>query len=201
MRRRTRRRPAGSRPPCALAGIDVWRDRGELRGGDSWDETIRRQIRDCALFVPVISSSAAARLEGYFRLEWTLADERVRMMARDRVFIVPVCIDATRDAGAPESFLRAQWTRLDAGAVPPEFAARIRALLDRLDAPSTGRPVPRARRPPSPDRTAGGPERPAAEARQSARRGAAIRGHESRAVTRNISALARRRRSPTRWRG
>ena len=88
-------------------GIDVWRDRGELRGGDSWDEAIRRQIRDCALFVPVISRSAAARLEGYFRLEWTLADERMRMMARDRVFIVPVCIDATWDAGAPESFLRA----------------------------------------------------------------------------------------------
>ena len=88
---------AAGRIEAALraAGIDVWRDRGELRGGDSWDETIRRQIRDCALFVPVISRSAAARLEGYFRLEWTLADERVRMMARDRVFIVPVCIDGT----------------------------------------------------------------------------------------------------------
>jgi adenylate cyclase len=112
----------------------------------------------------VISRSAAARLEGYFRLEWTLADERVRMMARDRVFIVPVCIDATRDAGAPESFLRAQWTRLDAGAVPPEFAARIRALLDRLDAPTPADPF-HASASASPDRTAGGPERPAAEAR------------------------------------
>ena len=147
-------------------GIDVWRDRGELRGGDSWDETIRREIRECALFVPVISRNAAARLEGYFRLEWTLADERVRMMARDRVFIVPVCIDATRDAGAPESFLRAQWTRLDAGAVPPEFAARIRALLDRLDAPTPTPADPfHAPASASPDRTAGAPERPAAAAR------------------------------------
>jgi TolB-like protein len=118
------------------AGIDVWLDRGELRGGDAWDERIRRQIRECALFIPVISRNAATRLEGYFRLEWTLADERTRMMSRERVFIVPICLDATVDVGAPESFVRAQSTRLDDGLTPPEFTARIRTLLDRLDAPA-----------------------------------------------------------------
>jgi hypothetical protein len=49
------------------AGIDVWLDTSELRGGDVWDRQIRNQIHDCALFVPVISAHSDARHEGYFR--------------------------------------------------------------------------------------------------------------------------------------
>ena len=37
------------------AGIEVWFDQSELRGGDAWDQSIRKQIKTCALFVPVIS--------------------------------------------------------------------------------------------------------------------------------------------------
>ena len=54
----------------------------------------RREIRDCALFIPIISANTASRHEGYFRLEWDLADQRTHMMARNRVFIVPVSPDA-----------------------------------------------------------------------------------------------------------
>lgn len=32
------------------AGIEVWFDQSELRGGDAWDASIRRQIKSCALF-------------------------------------------------------------------------------------------------------------------------------------------------------
>jgi len=38
------------------AGAVVWFDRSELRGGDAWDAKIRTQIKECALFVPVISA-------------------------------------------------------------------------------------------------------------------------------------------------
>ena len=55
------------------AGVEVWFDLNELRGGDAWDQKIRRQIKECALFVPVISANTQARAEGYFRLEWKLA--------------------------------------------------------------------------------------------------------------------------------
>jgi hypothetical protein len=82
------------------AGIEVFLDQSELRGGDVWGQKIRREIRDCALFIPVISANTASRHEGYFRLEWDLADQRTHMMARNRVFIVPVCLDTTPDAGA-----------------------------------------------------------------------------------------------------
>ena len=43
------------------AGIEVWFDQSELRGGDAWDRRIRREIRDCALFMPVISRTARLR--------------------------------------------------------------------------------------------------------------------------------------------
>jgi hypothetical protein len=56
----------------------------ELRGGEAWDRQIRKQIHDCALFVPVISAHSDARREGYFRREWKLAAERTADMAESR---------------------------------------------------------------------------------------------------------------------
>jgi TolB-like protein/Tfp pilus assembly protein PilF len=113
------------------AGIEVWLDQSELRGGDAWDQKIRQQIQDCALFIPVISANAAQRPEGYFRLEWTLADQRTQRISRSKTFIVPVSVDATPLAAAdvPESFTRVQWTRLPAGDTPPAFAQRVATLL------------------------------------------------------------------------
>jgi adenylate cyclase len=123
------------------AGIEVFLDQSELRGGDVWDQKIRREIHDCGLFIPVISANTASRHEGYFRLEWNLADQRTHMMARNRVFVVPVCLDATPDAGAdvPESFQRVQWTRLAGGETPPAFVERVRRLLSP-DLSTTTRP-------------------------------------------------------------
>ena len=77
------------------AGLEVWFDQSELRGGDAWDATIRRQIKECALFVPIISANTQARGEGYFRCEWKLAVDRSHLMADDQAFLLPVVIDAT----------------------------------------------------------------------------------------------------------
>lgn len=113
------------------SGIDVWIDQSELRGGDAWDAKIRKQIHDCALFIPVISAHTNARAEGYFRGEWNLATRRLLNMAQDAPFLLPVVIDNTREAEArvPEEFLRAQWTRLPDGMATPAFTMRVRQLL------------------------------------------------------------------------
>src|ERR1700746_2181851 len=94
-------------------------------------------MHECALFVPVISANTASRHEGYFRLEWDLADQRSHMMARSHVFVVPVCLDATTEAAAdvPESLKRVQGTRLTGVDTPPAFVERIKRLL--LPEPST----------------------------------------------------------------
>jgi TolB-like protein len=96
------------------AGVEVWFDQNELVGGDAWDAKIRRQIKECALFVPVISAATQARPEGYFRLEWKLAADRSHLIARDHPFVVPVVIDDTNSdvARLPEEFHAVQWTRL-----------------------------------------------------------------------------------------
>ena len=84
-----------------VAGVEVWLDQeGGLVGGDAWDAKIRAQIGSCALFVPVISANTQARKEGYFRLDWKLAAQRTHMMSERTAFLLPVVIDATRDAEA-----------------------------------------------------------------------------------------------------
>ncbi|MBV8306564.1 MAG: TIR domain-containing protein, partial [Gammaproteobacteria bacterium] len=112
-------------------GIEVWLDRSELKGGDAWDHRIRQQLRDCALFMPVISRRTMHRREAYFRLEWHLADQRTLLMAPSKAFIVPVCIDDTTEAEAevPESFRAVQWTRLADGAASVAFREHIASLL------------------------------------------------------------------------
>jgi TolB-like protein/cytochrome c-type biogenesis protein CcmH/NrfG len=113
-------------------GVEVWFDQSELRGGDSWDAKIKKQIRECALFLPLVSAQTQERTEGYFRREWLLAVERTRDMAHGRAFIVPVVIDDTLEAEAsvPEEFMRYQWTRLANGDPTPEFVAQVKRLLD-----------------------------------------------------------------------
>jgi TolB-like protein len=125
-----------------IAGIEVWFDQSELRGGDAWDQKIRQQIRDCALFVPIISVHTQARPEGYFRLEWKLAVDRSHLMAAEKAFLVPVVVDATTEPEAlvPPQFRDVQWTRIPAGEVPATFVDRVAALLNQPVASYMGSP-------------------------------------------------------------
>jgi TolB-like protein len=113
------------------AGIEVFLDQSELRGGDAWDQKIRHEIHDCVLFIPIVSQHTQERLEGYFRHEWKLAIERTHHMAEQKAFLVPVVVDGTRDQEAvvPDAFRHVQWTRLPAGETLPEFVTRIQKLL------------------------------------------------------------------------
>ena len=124
------------------AGIEVWFDQSELRGGDAWDAKIRKQIRECALFVPVISAATNARAEGYFRLEWRLAVDRSLLMADDAPFIFPIALDDVSDAASrvPDKFREVQWTRLRFDETPVELAQRI-AMLLRPESPARSAPV------------------------------------------------------------
>jgi TolB-like protein/cytochrome c-type biogenesis protein CcmH/NrfG len=120
------------------SAIEVWFDRAELRGGDAWDQSIRRQIKNCALFIAVVSRHTHARTEGYFRLEWKLAVDRSDLMAANRAFLLPVVVDDTSDDDehVPEKFHEVQWTRLPGGETPPGFVEHVQCLL------SGGLPTP-----------------------------------------------------------
>lgn len=119
------------RDALAAAGLEVWYDENELGGGDAWDQKIRRQIRECDYFMPVISAATEARKEGYFRREWRLATERTLDMADDVMFLLPVVLDDTADAGArvPERFTTVQWLRCPGGEPTPALAALAARLV------------------------------------------------------------------------
>jgi len=113
------------------AGVEVWFDAdGGLEHGDEWDAKIRRQIKECVLFLPIVSASTQAREEGYFRIEWDLAAERARGIASGVAFILPVVIDDTKEPAAlvPDRFRTVQWTRLPGGNVPPDVLQRFLKL-------------------------------------------------------------------------
>jgi TolB-like protein len=132
------------------AGVEVWFDRDELRGGDAWDAKIRRQIQECALFVPVVSVNTQARPEGYFRLEWKLAVDRSHLMSDDHPFLFPVVIDDTAEATArvPDRFRERHWLRVPGGRADAALVAQVQRLLaGQTVAGRPGPSRPRAVRP------------------------------------------------------
>jgi len=140
------------------AGLDVWYDESDLGGGDAWDQKIRRQIRDCDYFMPVISTTTNQRREGYFRREWRLASERTIDMADDVMFLLPVTIDETPEARArvPEKFLAVQWMRAPGGEPTPALQALARRLATgqhpaplRPERSATRSPLPGSAPPPA----------------------------------------------------
>ena len=42
------------------AGLEVWFDQSELRGCDAWGASFRKQIKQCAPFVPMIPANTPA---------------------------------------------------------------------------------------------------------------------------------------------
>jgi len=113
-------------------GVEVWFDESELRGGDAWDQKIRRQIGECTLFLPIISRKTQERGKGYFRLEWKLAVEQTHLMAEGMSFLAPVVVDDTAESAAvvPPEFMSVQWIRLPGALPTPQFVEQVKRLLD-----------------------------------------------------------------------
>ena len=130
-------------------GVEVWFDQSELRGGDAWDAKIRRQINDCALFLPIISRHTQERGKGYFRLEWKLAVEQTYLLAEGIPFLAPVVVDDTSEDGAmvPAEFMKVQWTRLPGALPTPQFVEHVKHLLESPGKTTleAGRPRPAPR--------------------------------------------------------
>lgn len=145
----------GLRDALAAIGFDVWYDESELGGGDAWDRKIRQQIRECTHFMPVISASTEARLEGYFRREWRVAVERTQDMADDVTFLIPVVLGSVPQGRArvPEKFLSVQWLSLPESKPTPAFTAWAERLFrGNTEPPALASTGPAARPPPRPAR-------------------------------------------------
>jgi hypothetical protein len=119
------------RDALEAVGLDVWFDKRQLEWGDDFGAKIKRNIRGCSFFAPLISASTQKRSEGYFRLEWRLAAERAMQIADAVPFILPIALDETDESEAkvPDKFKEVQWTRLTAGHALPELTERMVRLV------------------------------------------------------------------------
>ena len=109
-------------------GIDVWKDDryDAIAKGANWDHEIRRQIADCACFVPLVSQVTSDTCDSYFWKEWNLALERWQQMDQSRRrFIFPVLSE--RGVALPDQFKDSQWTLL---CDDDDRAALARSLRD-----------------------------------------------------------------------
>jgi len=117
------------------AGVDVFFDRDDLQLGNDWEAKLRRSIRQCSLFVPVISRRTLAPGRRFFRVEWNLAIDEAQMasFSDEQAFLLPVVIDdmTTDEADVPPKFRSIQWQPLPAGQPTPEFVSRVQQLYRR----------------------------------------------------------------------
>ena len=117
------------------AGLDTWVDLQRLEIGDDYDRKIQNNIRNCSLFMPVMSANTEARTEGYFRKEWHWALNRLPdFTGSDRPFLVPIRLDDLRieKALVPDSFKAAHTAFAPQGAPPDSLVASLRQIMRDL---------------------------------------------------------------------
>jgi TIR domain len=77
------------------AGLEVWFDKAELQGGDTFALKITSNIKRCSLFLPLISHNSVGKQDRFFIKEWNCALDRARGFLDSQVFIVPLLMDQT----------------------------------------------------------------------------------------------------------
>ncbi len=75
-------------------GVDTWRDKQDLRGGDDWDRQIKHVLRKQVDYVLVCESPRlVSKGEGYLHLEIKEALARQQRFPGGRRFLIPVMIE------------------------------------------------------------------------------------------------------------
>jgi hypothetical protein len=128
----------------ANAKIDAFFDKEGLVGGDNWDPKLIEKIRNCSLFIPIISQNTLVGGARVFRSEWVQAIDLFRQSpawySPSDVFVAPVAVDDTREdhARIPPEFRKTQWMRLPQGEPTPEFVERVKQLHRRAQQERAG---------------------------------------------------------------
>ena len=87
--------PAVTRLETDLAahGVELWRDRHQLKPGLRWRDEIRKAIINGQHFVACFSSASEAKGRSYARAELDLALDELRLRPRERAWFIPVRMD------------------------------------------------------------------------------------------------------------
>jgi hypothetical protein len=109
-------------------GVEVWLDRDKLLPGQRWRDSIRRAIREGALFLACFSHSYEMRERSYMNEELSLAIHELRSRPYDRQWFVPVLLTPANIPAIPlgggETLRDLQWLDLSA-----DWQAGLQALV------------------------------------------------------------------------
>jgi len=121
------------RERLAKEDISVWLDKENLRGGDKWELKIADALKQCTLFVPLISANAKIGRFRFVRTEWDVALSREKGMLRDTKYIVPVVADDTsnQDPSLPEGLRASQWYRRQDETDMARFVADLKQVVKK----------------------------------------------------------------------
>lgn len=97
-------------------GIDAWTDRGKIRPGQRWQDAIRQAIQEGNFFLACFSTAYASRIQSYMNEELNLAIAQLRQRPRDRIWFIPVLLNACDvpdwPIGPGETLRDIQWVEL-----------------------------------------------------------------------------------------
>jgi TIR domain/SIR2-like domain len=120
------------------SGVPAFLDRYGLGEGEEYEAKFARGIRECALFLAIVSRNTLTEGRRFFRKEWRMALEEAHEKSFDpeSVFVVPVIIDDTSpdNKALPPEFAHLNACRLADGHLTDEFVGRIKELYRRASA-------------------------------------------------------------------
>ena len=117
--------------------IDVWFDQRALEAGNDYESKIRRYIKTCSVFMPLVSETTEARREGYFRKEWEWAVDRLSYFTGSgHELVIPVVLDKVgfSNARVPEAFKPFQYVRFVDDSPPADLLAKVERLYRAVQA-------------------------------------------------------------------
>lgn len=107
--------------------LKVWLDRSELKTGSDFTSEIAQAIRQCSVFVPVLSRAALSGSRRFLFREWHEALDSAKEWMPGSRFIQPVIVDDLRaeDLTAFPDFKNVDLAWLDKGQVPDRFVSNM----------------------------------------------------------------------------
>ncbi len=109
--------------------VEVFFDKESIEAGEDWEAKLRRCVKDCVLFVPIISRHTIVPGPSYFKYEWSFAADKARMYGGEE-FVLPVAIDDVPldNEVLHEVIRRANITPLPGGEATEAFVNRVKDL-------------------------------------------------------------------------
>jgi hypothetical protein len=129
------------RKNLVAAGIHLWFDREDFRGGEKWREILQKVIEaedQCYAFLSVVSEATERTTRSFYHLERYWAADVVKEITSDRDFYIPVCISKDpipKPKREPENLRNRHVVHCPNGVPTPQLIDKLLELQRAYSAP------------------------------------------------------------------